>query len=176
MTIKKCNYHKQIVDGYVLNKGVDFYIHAPDGKILVVDFEKISNTHHVIAPVTGDYKFCFKTADDTDRRVVFFEMVAEDVTKFPNEPSSDEFKEVNEILSKVGAHLVKVRYLQELIKSGEARNRHTAEAVRSRLELQSVCEVVLNVILVVLQVIFVRTVVDTGDVLRGDLRNSKVFS
>lgn len=161
----------------MLNKGVDFYIYGPNGKILVVDFEKTANTHLVVAPVTGDYKFCFKnTAEYFSHRIVFFEMVV-DVTDMSNESSSVgvKFRDIDEILSKLSADLVKVRYLQELIKSSDARNRNTAETVRNRLELQSLCEVVINVFVGVFQVILVRSVVDTGCVLNG-LWKSRIFS
>ncbi|KAJ8961791.1 hypothetical protein NQ318_021393 [Aromia moschata] len=133
----------QVIDGGHGDLDITFHLVDPNGRILVAEYKKSENTHRAEVSVTGDYKFCFdNTFSSFNSKTVFFELVIEGNDE--NEWGSDEnldfgiqadqiyemkIQDVQEIINNVRNQVSKIRHLQELIKSTEARDRNLAKRI-----------------------------------------------
>ncbi|KAJ8956755.1 hypothetical protein NQ314_006629 [Rhamnusium bicolor] len=163
----------QVIDGGHGDLDITFHLVNPSGRILVADYKKSENTHRVDAEVSGDYKFCFdNTFSSYNMKTVFFELIIEgnDDSEWGSDENLDfegadqiyelKVQDVQEIVTSVRNHLTKVRHLQDLIKSSEARDRNVAEENYFKVNTYSFLQLILMIIVGIIQVVMVKSLFD----------------
>lgn len=165
----------QVIDGGHGDLDITFHLVDPTGRILIADYKKSENTHRADASVSGDYKFCFDNTFSTyNSKTVFFELIVEgsDDSEWGSEENLDfeginmdqlyelKVQDVQEIVNSVRNHLTKVRHLQDLIKSTEARDRNIAEENYFKVNTYSFLQLILMVVVGMIQVVMVRSLFD----------------
>ncbi|XP_018576390.1 transmembrane emp24 domain-containing protein 5 [Anoplophora glabripennis] len=165
----------QVIDGGHGDLDITFHLVDPTGRILVADYKKSENTHRADASVTGDYKFCFDNTFSTyNSKTVFFELIVEgnDDNEWGSEENLDfeginldqiyelKVQDVQEIVNSVRNHLTKVRHLQDLIKSTEARDRNIAEENYFKVNTYSFLQLLLMMAVGLIQVVMVKSLFD----------------
>ncbi|CAG9838813.1 unnamed protein product [Diabrotica balteata] len=162
----------QVIDGGHGDLDINFNLVHPNGRILLTDFKKSENTHRIDVVEEGDYRFCFDNSFSSyNTKTVFFELIVEgddngewssENMKFNTEDEDFEVKisDVQKIVSTVRIHLTKIRYLQELIKSTEARDRNVAEENFFKVNTYSMVQLSLMIIVGFIQVVMVRSLFD----------------
>lgn len=162
----------QVIDGGHGDLDITFHLVDPTGRILISDFKKPENSHRADALLDGDYKFCFDNSFSSyNTKTVFFELIiaAEDDAEWASEETMDFDKaqafevqadDVQEIVNSVRNHLNKVRHLQDLIKSTEARDRNTAEENYFKVNTFSMVQILIMIMVGFIQVVMVRSLFD----------------
>ncbi|CAH1176780.1 unnamed protein product [Phaedon cochleariae] len=165
----------QVIDGGHGDLDITFRLVDPNGRILLVDLKKSENSHRSDAEIPGDYRFCFDNSFSSyNTKTVFFELIIDSEDgdgwgsdeKFDfnaigdNENYDIRIEDVQQIINTMRDHLTKVRNLQELIKSSEARDRNVAEENYFKVNTFSMAQLALMIIVGVIQVIMVRSLFD----------------
>lgn len=162
----------QVIDGGHAELIITFQLIDPTGRILNADFKKSSNYHRTTAQMDGAYRFCFdNTFSSFTSKTVFFELVVESENSEEEEEDTYEgmrpeevyeltVQEIQEIIGRVKAHVTKVRHLQDIIKSTEARDRNLAEANYNYVNTYGLCQIAVMMTVGFMQVIMVRSLFD----------------
>lgn len=132
----------QVISGGHGELDISLNILDPIGRIIVADFKKSENSHKIDAKENGDYRFCFDNKfSSISTKTVFFELIVDNSEEDkwgsdenynfdgiePDEIYNLKIEDVQELVNNVRDHLNKVRHLQDMIKSTEARDRNVAE-------------------------------------------------
>lgn len=165
----------QVIDGGHGDLDITFHLVDPTGRILVADYKKSENTHRSEASVRGDYKFCFdNTFSSYNSKTVFFELIvetddddswgSEDSLHFESMSSEQiyelQFLDLQDIMNIIKNHLSKVRHMQDLIKSTEARDRNIAEENYFKVNTYSFLQLILMMVVGLIQVVMVKSLFD----------------
>lgn len=163
----------QVIDGGHGDLDITFHLVDPNGRILLADYKKSENTHRADVSVSGDYKFCFDNTFSTyNSKTIFFELIIEgsDDSEWDDNLDFDgvnidqiyelKVQDVQEIVNSVRNHLTKVRHLQDLIKSTEARDRNIAEENYFKVNTYSFLQLLLMIVVGMIQVVMVKSLFD----------------
>lgn len=163
----------QVIDGGHGDLDITFHLADPTGRILLADYKKSENTHRADASINGDYKFCFDNSFSTyNSKTVFFELIIEGNDDSEWDENVDfgdinidqiyelKVQDVQEIVNSVRNHLTKVRHLQDLIKSTEARDRNIAEENYFKVNTYSFLQLLLMMVVGMIQVVMVKSLFD----------------
>lgn len=164
----------QVIDGGHGDLDISFHLIDPTGRIIGADFKKSENSHRVEALLTGDYRFCFDNTFSTfNSKTVFFELIVEKDGVEENEWSDENnfelqpegvyeltVAEISESVLKVRNHISKVRQIQDIIKSTEARDRNIAEENYFKVNTFSAFQIGVMLTVMFVQVIMVRSLFD----------------
>ncbi|XP_057670398.1 transmembrane emp24 domain-containing protein 5 [Diorhabda carinulata] len=162
----------QVIDGGHGDLDINFRFVHPSGRILLTDFKKSENNHRIDVVMDGDYRFCFDNSFSSyNTKTVFFELVVErddnsewsdNSVNFNTQDEDFESKIYNaqEILNNIKNHLSKVRSLQDLIKSSEARDRNVAEENFFKVNTFSLVQLSLMLVVGFIQVVMVKSLFD----------------
>ncbi|XP_019874402.1 transmembrane emp24 domain-containing protein 5 [Aethina tumida] len=162
----------QVIDGGHGDLDITFHLVDPTGRILVADFKKSENNHRADASMDGDYKFCFdNTFSGFNSKAIFFELIieGEDDGEWsndkleglqPEEVYDLQVQDIEEILNTVKTQVTKVRHLQDLIKSSEARDRNVAEENYFKVNTFSMVQIAVMCFVGLIQVILLRSLFD----------------
>lgn len=164
----------QVVNGAHGNLDITFSVADPVGGLLFTDFKKTGNSHTMIAHQSGDHQFCFdNTFSFYNFKIVFFDFIL--MEQIDEWGSSKDFNfniddevtslviQVNYIMgiiTKVREHLIRVKHLQYIHKSFEARDRNVLEENYFTVNTFSFVQVTIMVIVGVIQVIMIRSLFD----------------
>lgn len=164
----------QVIDGGHGDLDISFHLIDPVGRILHTDFKKSENNHRVDAKQTGDFRFCFdNTFSSYNSKTVFFELIVEHDDEDSNIWGEEKIEglrqeevyeltvqEINESIHKVRNHISKVRQLQDIIKSTEARDRSVAEENFFKVNVFSSIQIGVMLTVGFIQVVMVRSLFD----------------
>lgn len=162
----------QVIDGGHGDLDITFRLAEPSGRILIQDFKKSENNHRADAATDGDYKLCFDNSFSSyNVKTVFFELVVynDDDGEWGSDENMDfdkvqafevKAEDVQEIVNSVRNHLNKVRHLQDLIKSTEARDRNIAEENYFKVNTFSMVQITIMILVGLIQVVMVRSLFD----------------
>ncbi|CAH0559561.1 unnamed protein product [Brassicogethes aeneus] len=160
----------QVIDGGHGDLDITFHLVDPTGRILVADYKKSENTHRADASMDGDYKFCFdNTFSGYNSKAIFFEFIIEGEDDYPDSTieglqPEDVYditvQDIQEMLNTVKTHVTKVRHLQDLIKSSEARDRNVAEENFFKVNTFSFVQIGVMCLVGFVQVVLLRSLFD----------------
>lgn len=177
----------QVIDGGHGDLDITFQTYDPHGRILVADFKKSGNTHTLTTQMTGDYKFCFdNTFSSFNTKTVFFEIIIEnedddfgaleDMEGFnPEEVYELKIEDIQEIVNRVRTHMNKIRQLQDVIKSIEARDRNIAEENYFKVTTFSLVQIIVMAAVGLIQVIMLRSLFDDNSKVNKIWKNLDSF-
>ncbi|XP_019936935.1 transmembrane emp24 domain-containing protein 5 [Paralichthys olivaceus] len=156
----------QVLDGAGLD--VDFYISSPSGQVLFSDYRK-SDGVHTVETEDGDYMFCFdNTFSSVSEKIIFFELILDnmDVEKDPDDwkeyvQGTDtldmRLEDIMDTINNVKARLGKSVHIQTLLRAFEARDRNIQENNFDRVNLWSVINLLVMMLVSAVQVYLVRS-------------------
>lgn len=162
----------QVIDGGHGDLDITFQIFDPLGRILIADYKKSGNTHTITSQMSGDFKFCFdNTFSSFNTKTVFFEIIIDnDDDDFgagenmeglnPEDVYELKIQDIEEIVNRVRADMNKIRQLQDIIKSIEARDRNIAEENFFKVTTFSLVQIVIMIVVGSIQVIMLRSLFD----------------
>lgn len=163
----------QVIDGGHGDLDITFRLVDPTGRVLIVDYKKSENNHRADAAVDGDYRFCFDNSFSSyNTKTVFFEYIIGDDEEWTAENNMHlglqtidmvyemKLQDIEQVLNVVRDHLNKVRHLQDMIKSSEARDRNVAEENYFKVNNYSMFQLLLMIGVGFIQVIMVRSLFD----------------
>lgn len=160
----------QVIDGGHGDLDITFHLVDPNGRILVADYKKSENNHQADATVDGPYRFCFdNTFSSYNTKTVFFELIVEgrdddDAVEYAGVRPEDVYDvtvdEVQAVVSNVRINLNKVRQVQELLKSTEARDRNIAEENYFKVNTFSLVQLCVMLLVGLMQVVMVKGLFD----------------
>ncbi|KAK5649755.1 hypothetical protein RI129_000784 [Pyrocoelia pectoralis] len=165
-------YH--VVDGGHGNLDITFSVTDPVGGLLFVDFKETKNSRTMTAHQHGDHQFCFdNTFSFYNFKIVFFDFILMDQSDQWGSSKDFHFnvddevtslilqvKDIMGIITKVREHLIRVKHLQYIYKSFEARDRNVLEENYFTVNTFSFVQVTIMVIVGVIQVIMIRSLFD----------------
>jgi len=160
------------------NYHIDFKIERPDGRVVVMDTDKVENTQQVVIDMDGDYKICFDNSKSrSGSKLVFFELLldndgADDLpdVEFPDTDDYDEVEEMSVSLKLIRERVTKSRQLQEQIRAHEFRDRSIAEHNFERVNFWSVVQVGIMIFAGLAQVLMIRSIFDEKSPVRKIFR------
>ncbi|XP_053286891.1 transmembrane emp24 domain-containing protein 5 [Pleuronectes platessa] len=156
----------QVLDGAGLD--VDFDISSPTGQVLYSDYRK-SDGVHTVETEDGDYMFCFdNTFSSVSEKIIFFELILDnmDADKDPDEwkeyvQGTDtldmRLEDIMESINSVKARLGKSVQIQTLLRAFEARDRNIQESNYDRVNIWSVINLLVMMMVSAVQVYLVRS-------------------
>lgn len=162
----------QVIDGGHGDLDITFQTYDPYGRILLADYKKSGNTHTINTQTTGDYKFCFdNTFSSFNTKTVFFELIVDnDEDDFgasenmnglnPEDVYELKIQDIQDIVNRVRADLNKIRQMQDIIKSVEARDRNIAEENFFKVTSFSFMQIVIMLFVGGVQVLMLRSLFD----------------
>ncbi|KAJ3665021.1 hypothetical protein Zmor_000541 [Zophobas morio] len=169
------DFEYQVIDGGHGDLDITFHLVDPSGRILVADYKKSENNHRIDAALAGDYKFCFdNTFSSYNAKTVFFELIVEgdDNSEWGSDENIDleglrpedvyemKVQDIQQVITNVRNHLSKVRHMQELFKSLEARDRNVVEENFFKVNTFSMVQICTMLVVGFIQVIMVRSLFD----------------
>lgn len=168
------DFEYQVIDGGHGDLDITFHLVDPNGRILAADYKKTENSHRIDATVNGDYKFCFdNTFSAFNVKTVFFELIVEgdDDSEWgseeldkdglrPEEMYEVQVEDIQNVVNNVRTHLNRIRHLQEVLKSIEARDRNVVEESFFKVNTYSMVQLILMVAVGMIQVVMVRSLFD----------------
>ncbi|KRT78474.1 hypothetical protein AMK59_8636 [Oryctes borbonicus] len=160
----------QVIDGGHGDLDITFQTYDPHGRILLADYKKAGNTHTLTTQLTGDYKFCFdNTFSSFNTKTVFFEIIIESDDDFgggnidginSEEVYELKIQDIQDIVNRVRSDMNKIRVLQDVIKSIEARDRNLAEENFFKVTTFSMIQIIVMIVVGSIQVIMLRSLFD----------------
>ncbi|XP_062251812.1 transmembrane emp24 domain-containing protein 5 [Platichthys flesus] len=156
----------QVLDGAGLD--VDFDISSPSGQVLYSDYRK-SDGVHTVETEDGDYMFCFdNTFSSVSEKIIFFELILDnmDADKDPDEwkeyvQGTDtldmRLEDIMESINSVKARLGKSVQIQTVLRAFEARDRNIQESNYDRVNIWSVINLLVMMMVSAVQVYLVRS-------------------
>ncbi|XP_029905599.1 transmembrane emp24 domain-containing protein 5 [Myripristis murdjan] len=160
----------QVLDGAGLD--VDFLIASPSGQVLFSDFRK-SDGVHTVETEDGDYMFCFdNTFSAVSEKVIFFELILDNMD--PDGEDPEDWKEyvhgtdmldmkledIMDTINSVKARLGKSLQIQTVLRAFEARDRNLQESNFDRVNMWSLTNLFVMVLVSAIQVYLVRSLFD----------------
>ncbi|KAL4225142.1 Transmembrane emp24 domain-containing protein 1 [Mactra antiquata] len=169
----------QVIDGGDLD--INFFIQAPDGRVLISEHRKTDNFHKINIPTVGDMKVCLdNTFSHFATKLVFFELISdeEDDDDVDNESWDGAAEELQELvdmtlddfktmLDTMGQNLDKSRNLQTVLKMYEARDRNVVEMNFDRVNLFSGLQLAIMLIVGLVQVFMIRSLFEEKKSISG---------
>ncbi|XP_049807317.1 transmembrane emp24 domain-containing protein 1 [Schistocerca nitens] len=166
----------QVIDGGQGDLDINFRLYAPTGRTIVADYKKADNTHRIVAVEAGDYRMCWDNKFSTfSSKTVFFEILA-DYEGQASDPWNDalenyeglspeevydvEAQSIEQIILRVRSNLKKVQHLQEQTRAFEARDRNVAESNYVRVNVWSVIQIIVMLVVGFIQVVMVKSLFD----------------
>ncbi|KAK6640060.1 hypothetical protein RUM43_008337 [Polyplax serrata] len=167
----------QVIDGGQGALDISFYLSAPDGRIIVMDYKKADKSHRIDIKEDGDYKLCFDNRFSSfNTKTVYFELIieAEDGTDVDLNVDfnginrklgiEDQYEltiqNIEESVKRVSPHLQKVRHLQETLRAFAARDKNILEGNNYRINYWSFIQIVIMIIVGFVQVLMVKSLFD----------------
>ncbi|XP_058495380.1 transmembrane emp24 domain-containing protein 5 [Solea solea] len=156
----------QVLDGAGLD--VDFFIFSPSGKVLFSDYRK-SDGVHTVETEEGDYMFCFdNTFSSLSEKIIFFELILDNVEVDEDHDDWKEYvhgtdmvdmklEDIMDTINSVKARLSKSVQIQTVLRAFEARDRNIQESNFDRVNLWSVINLILMMLVSAVQVYVVRS-------------------
>lgn len=156
----------QVLDGAGLD--VDFTISSPSGQVLFSDYRK-SDGVHTVETEDGDYMFCFdNTFSAVSEKLIFFELILDNMDA---DEDPDDWKEyvigtdmldmkledIMETINNVKSRLGKSVQIQTVLRAFEARDRNIQESNFDMVNLWSVINVIVMMLVSAVQVYLVRS-------------------
>ncbi|XP_044734919.1 transmembrane emp24 domain-containing protein 5 [Chrysoperla carnea] len=182
----------QVIDGGHGDLDINFQLAEPSGRIIYADFKKSDNVHRADIKTTGDYKFCFdNTFSRYNSKAVFFELVIEDANAEENDKWDDnlnadfldgltkeevydmKMSDIQDVIERVRLQLIKVKHIQDLIRTHEARDRNVAEENFYRVNTWSIFQIVIMIIVGIIQVVMVKSLFDNSSYVMKILKKIK---
>ncbi|CAL8256207.1 unnamed protein product [Merluccius merluccius] len=160
----------QVLDGAGLD--VDFHIASPNGDVIFSDYRK-SDGVHTVETEDGDYSFCFdNTFSAISEKIIFFELILDNMDQDVDE--TDDWKEyvhgtdmldmkledIMDTINSVKARLGKSAQIQTVLRAFEARDRNIQESNFERVNMWSVVNMVVMVLVSGVQVYLLRSLFD----------------
>lgn len=160
----------QVLDGAGLD--VDFHISSPTGHVIFSDYRK-SDGVHTVETEDGDYAFCFdNTFSAVSEKVIFFELILDNMDQ--DVEDADDWKEyvhgtdmldmkledIMDTINSVKARLGKSVQIQAVLRAFEARDRNIQESNYERVNVWSVVNMVVMVLVSGVQVYLLRSLFD----------------
>jgi len=160
------------------NYHIDFKIERPDGRIVVLDTDKVENTQQVVIDMDGDHKICFdNTKSRSGSKLVFFELVLDNdgaddlpIDEFAETDDYDEVEEMGVSLKLIRERVTKSRQLQEQIRAHEFRDRSIAERNFERVNFWSLVQCGIMIFAGFAQVLMIRSIFDEKSPVRKIFR------
>lgn len=167
----------QVIDGGHGDLDISFQLVDPTGRIQRTDYKKSENNHRVDVTVEGDYRFCFdNTFSSYNSKTVFFELIIDNDDEDnwetqhydvkPEDVYDVTVQEINDAVLRVKNHISKIRQLQDIIKSTEARDRNTAEENYFKVNAFSFVQIMVMITVAIIQVVMVRSLFDDNSKVR----------
>ncbi|KAM4628795.1 transmembrane emp24 domain-containing protein 5 [Polymixia lowei] len=160
----------QVLDGAGLD--VDFDITAPSGHVLFSDFRK-SDGVHTVETEEGDYMFCFdNTFSAVSEKIIFFELILDNMDSDGEDPEDwkeyvhgtdmldMKLEDIMDTMNSVKARLGKSLQIQTVLRAFEARDRNIQESNYERVNIWSLTNLVVMVLVSGLQVYLLRSLFD----------------
>lgn len=171
----------QVIDGGDLD--INFFIQAPDGKVLISEHKKSDNLHR-IKMTPGDMKLCLdNTFSHFSNKLVFFEIISDeeddsDEKDIFGEGAQEELQQIMDMtlddfkvkMDHMKDNLDKARNLQTVLKMFEARDRNIVESNFDRVNLLSCVQLVIMVVVGLIQVIMIRNLFNDSSRVSGKLK------
>lgn len=158
----------QVIDGGDLD--INFFVQAPDGRVLISEHRRTDNFHKVKIPTVGDMKVCLdNTFSHFATKLVFFELTSDEDDEDDDDATWDGAKEELQglidmtlddfkvILEKLGENLDRSRNLQTVLKMYEARDRNIVESNFDRVNFLSGVQLAIMLIVGFVQVFLIRS-------------------
>ncbi|XP_021916427.1 transmembrane emp24 domain-containing protein 5-like isoform X2 [Zootermopsis nevadensis] len=166
-----------VIDGGQGEIDISFYLATPSGRIVVSDLKKPENSHRIEASEEGDYRICWdNTFSNFNSKTVFFEIIVESNDDDERDPWDVDFEnydglspeelydmkiqDIQDAMSRVHTHLVKIRHVQDTLRAFEARDRNIAEGNFIRVNYWSMIQIVVMLFVGLIQVIMVKSLFD----------------
>ena len=152
----------QVIDGDRGELDINFHWSAPSGRQIVSDYKKAENSHRHDATEDGDYKVCWDNSISRfNSKTVFFELLIEpDVLGQDKIDSQTDVDDLSQSIVRVHGHLSTVRQMQDIMRAHEARDRNFVESNFELVNLWSIIQVIVMVLVGGLQVYLVRSLFD----------------
>lgn len=160
----------QVLDGAGLD--VDFHISSPSGQVLFSDFRK-SDGVHTVETEDGDYMFCFdNTFSAVSEKIIFFELILDNMDPDGEEPEDwkeyvhgtdmldMKLEDIMDTINSVKARLGKSLQIQTVLRAFEARDRNLQESNFDRVNMWSLTNLIVMVLVSAIQVYLVRSLFD----------------
>ncbi|KAJ3600049.1 hypothetical protein NHX12_034001, partial [Muraenolepis orangiensis] len=159
-----------VLDGAGLD--VDFQISSPSGHVIFSDYRK-SDGVHTVETEDGDYALCFdNTFSAVSEKVIFFELILDNMDQ--DIADSEDWKEyiqgtdmldmkledIMDTINSVKARLGKSVQIQAVLRAFEARDRNIQESNYERVNVWSVVNMVVMVVVSAIQVYLLRSLFD----------------
>ncbi|XP_031724349.1 transmembrane emp24 domain-containing protein 5 [Anarrhichthys ocellatus] len=158
----------QVLDGAGLD--VDFFITSPSAQVVFSDYHKSDGVHTVVDTEDGDYMLCFdNTFSTVSEKLVFFELILDNMDQ--DDEAVEDWKEyvqgtdmldmkledIMDTINNVKARLGKSVHIQTVLRAFEARDRNIQESNFDRVNLWSVVNVIVMMVISGIQVYLVRS-------------------
>ncbi|XP_075943561.1 transmembrane emp24 domain-containing protein 5 [Anarhichas minor] len=158
----------QVLDGAGLD--VDFFITSPSAQVVFSDYHKSDGVHTVVDTEDGDYMLCFdNTFSTVSEKLVFFELILDNMDR--DDEEVEDWKEyvqgtdvldmkledIMDTINNVKARLGKSVHIQTVLRAFEARDRNIQESNFDRVNLWSVVNVIVMMVISGIQVYLVRS-------------------
>ncbi|KAK1164290.1 transmembrane emp24 domain-containing protein 5 [Acipenser oxyrinchus oxyrinchus] len=158
----------QVLDGAGLD--VDFYLSSPSGNVLARDHRK-SDGVHTVETEDGDYMFCFDNSfSSISEKIIFFELILDNMDGGGEEDAEDwreyvhgtdlldmKLEDILDAMNSVKARLGKSVQIQTLLRAFEARDRNLQESNSQRVNLWSITNLLVMVLVSGVQVYLLRS-------------------
>lgn len=167
----------QVLDGAGLD--VDFFITSPSAQVVFSDYHKSDGVHTVVDTEDGDYMLCFDNTFSTiSEKLVFFELILDNMDR--DDEEVEDWKEyvqgtdvldmkledIMDTINNVKARLGKSVHIQTVLRAFEARDRNIQESNFNRVNLWSVVNVIVMIVISGIQVYLVRSLFEDKRKLR----------
>ncbi|CAB1332010.1 unnamed protein product [Coregonus sp. 'balchen'] len=160
----------QVLDGAGLD--VDFSLSSPTGHVLYSDHHK-SDGVHTVETEDGDYMFCFDNSfSAVSEKIIFFELIMDNMEKEGEEPEDwkeyihgtdmldMKLEDIMDTINSVKARLGKSLQIQTVLKAFEARDRNLQESNYNRVNMWSMTNLLVMVLVTGVQVYLIRSLFD----------------
>ncbi|XP_073333211.1 transmembrane emp24 domain-containing protein 5 [Pagrus major] len=156
----------QVLDGAGLD--VDFTISAPSGQVLFSDYRK-SDGVHTVETEDGDYMFCFdNTFSAVSEKLIFFELILDNMDTDEEPEDWKEYvhgtdmldmklEDIMDTINNVKSRLGKSVQIQTVLRAFEARDRNLQESNFDMVNLWSVINLIVMMLVSAVQVYLVRS-------------------
>ncbi|XP_010870282.1 transmembrane emp24 domain-containing protein 5 [Esox lucius] len=160
----------QVLDGAGLD--VDFSLYSPTGHVIYSEHRK-SDGVHTVETEDGDYMFCFDNSFSAmSEKIIFFELILDNMDQEGEEPEDwkeyvhgtdildMKLEDIMDTINSVKARLGKSLQIQTLLRAFEARDRNIQESNYDRVNMWSMTNLVVMVLVTGVQVYLIRSLFD----------------
>ncbi|XP_024277541.1 transmembrane emp24 domain-containing protein 5 isoform X2 [Oncorhynchus tshawytscha] len=156
----------QVLDGAGLD--VDFSLSSPTGHVLYSEHRK-SDGVYTVETEDGDYMFCFDNSfSAVSEKIIFFELLMDNMEQEGEEPEDwkeyvhgtdmldMKLEDIMDTINSVKARLGKSLQIQTVLKAFEARDRNLQESNYDRVNMWSMTNMLVMMLVTGLQVYLIR--------------------